>query len=55
VRAEACHWRTSEWSIAGYTTRFDWRPEVEQGKIYVDNYLVDSQIAGLPRAGAIGS
>ena len=26
----------------GYTTRFDWRPEVEQVKIYVDNYLVDS-------------
>jgi len=31
----------------GYTTRFDWRPEVEQVKIYVDNYLVDSQIADL--------
>ena len=26
----------------GYTTRFDWRPEVEQVKIYVDNYLVDA-------------
>jgi glyoxylase-like metal-dependent hydrolase (beta-lactamase superfamily II) len=31
----------------GYTTRFDWRPEVEQVKIYVDNYLVDSQIDDL--------
>jgi glyoxylase-like metal-dependent hydrolase (beta-lactamase superfamily II) len=31
----------------GYTTRFDWRPEVEQVKIYVDNYLVDSQIQDL--------
>jgi metal-dependent hydrolase (beta-lactamase superfamily II) len=31
----------------GYTTRFDWRPEVEQAKIYVDNYLVDSPIANL--------
>src|SRR4029434_2364029 len=31
----------------GYTTRFDWRPEVEQAKIYVDNYLVDSQIQDL--------
>jgi glyoxylase-like metal-dependent hydrolase (beta-lactamase superfamily II) len=28
----------------GYTTRFDWRPEVEQVKIYVDNYFVDSAI-----------
>jgi len=31
----------------GYTTRFDWRPEVEQVKIYVDNYLVDSHIDDL--------
>ena len=31
----------------GYTTRFDWRPEVEQVKIYVDNYLVDSAIDSL--------
>ena len=31
----------------GYTTRFDWRPEVEQVKIYVDNYLVDGQIDNL--------
>jgi len=31
----------------GYTTRFDWRPEVEQVKIYVDNYLVDSPIDNL--------
>ena len=31
----------------GYTTRYDWRPEVEQVKIYVDNYLVDSRIADL--------
>ena len=31
----------------GYTTRFDWRPEVEQVKIYVDNYLVDAQIDDL--------
>ena len=31
----------------GYTTRFDWRPEVEQVKIYVDNYLVDSPIQDL--------
>ncbi|PWT86924.1 MAG: hypothetical protein C5B57_00215, partial [Blastocatellia bacterium] len=31
----------------GYTTRFDWRPEVEQVKIYVDNYLVDTQIDNL--------
>jgi glyoxylase-like metal-dependent hydrolase (beta-lactamase superfamily II) len=38
----------------GYTTRFDWRPEVEQVKIYVDNYLVDSQIDDLvaPSPGA---
>src|ERR1043166_4337660 len=48
----------------GYTTRFDWRPEVEQVKIYVDNYLVDTPIqdlaapasvtsaAGRPQAGA---
>jgi hypothetical protein len=37
----------------GYTTRFDWRPEVEQVKIYVDNYLVDTQIDNLaaPPAG----
>src|ERR1051325_3155253 len=40
----------------GYTTRFDWRPEVEQVKIYADNYLVDSQIADLsaPPAGDVG-
>src|SRR5262245_36725449 len=31
----------------GYTTRFDWRPEVEQVKIYADNYLVDSAIDNL--------
>jgi glyoxylase-like metal-dependent hydrolase (beta-lactamase superfamily II) len=31
----------------GYTTRFDWRPEVEQVKIYVDSYVVDSQIQDL--------
>src|SRR5262245_22520801 len=31
----------------GSTTRFDWRPEVEQVKIYIDNYLVDSQIDNL--------
>jgi glyoxylase-like metal-dependent hydrolase (beta-lactamase superfamily II) len=31
----------------GYNTRFDWRPEVEQVKIYVDNYLVDGQIDNL--------
>ena len=31
----------------GYTTRFDWRPEVEQVKIYVDNYLIDSPIQDL--------
>jgi glyoxylase-like metal-dependent hydrolase (beta-lactamase superfamily II) len=31
----------------GYTTRFDWRPDVEQVKIYVDNYLVDSPIQDL--------
>ena len=31
----------------GYTTRFDWRPEVEQVKIYADNYLVDAAIDDL--------
>jgi glyoxylase-like metal-dependent hydrolase (beta-lactamase superfamily II) len=31
----------------GFTTRFDWRPEVEQVKIYVDNYLLDSRIDDL--------
>src|SRR4029453_12046098 len=31
----------------GYTRRFDWRPEVEQVKIYVDNYLVDTGIENL--------
>ena len=31
----------------GYVTRFDWRLEVEQVKIYVDNYLVDSPIQDL--------
>ena len=31
----------------GYTTRYDWRPEVEQVKIYVDNYLVDGPIDDL--------
>lgn len=38
----------------GYSMRYDWRPEVEQAKIYVDNYLMDTQIADLsaPTAGA---
>jgi len=39
----------------GYTTRFDWRPEVEQVKIYVDNYLVDSQIDNFAAPQAVTS
>jgi hypothetical protein len=40
----------------GYSTRFDWRPEVEQVKVYVDSYVVDGSIADLaaPLAGAQG-
>ena len=39
----------------GYTTRYDWRPEVEQVKIYVDSYLLDAKIDNLsaPPAGAV--
>jgi glyoxylase-like metal-dependent hydrolase (beta-lactamase superfamily II) len=37
----------------GYTTRFDWRPEVEQVKIYVDNYVVDGQIDNLAAPAAV--
>jgi glyoxylase-like metal-dependent hydrolase (beta-lactamase superfamily II) len=40
----------------GYTTRFDWRPEVEQVKVYVDRYLIDSQIDDVaPPASLAGS
>ena len=39
----------------GYTTRFDWRPEVEQVKIYVDNYLVDSQIDNLAAPASVSN
>jgi glyoxylase-like metal-dependent hydrolase (beta-lactamase superfamily II) len=39
----------------GYTTRFDWRPEVEQVKIYVDNYLVDAKIDDLAAPASVTS
>ena len=39
----------------GYTTRYDWRPEVEQVKIYVDNYLVDGQIDDLAAPASVSN